>query len=274
LPKQETRRARLWTMGLRSTRSEQGSRLLLGHSPLTQVAKFALRWESPLQWQGSQKLMRWRLRAIEFCEAMGAISSSFRKVKGGSGRLNNLHHAKAQRRCGAVLLRRLCGDQIGSSNVGIWPVAPTRLQPGPVLSNDRSRKDTENPMIEVPRCRALPKLHRVTDTSHVSAPDAPLLPFRLSATGRSSACRLLCSAGHPTAPVAPPCPQLPACHLLHRTGIGRGDSSQRIRHIGSTLSKASLFCRAVSERVSRATQTRSKGFASRHRNPSRQVFRP
>jgi hypothetical protein len=57
---------------------------------------------------------------------------------------------------------------------GFWPVAPTRLQPGPVLWNDRSRKDTGNPIIEVPQCRPLPTLLRVTDTSLVSAPDDPL----------------------------------------------------------------------------------------------------
>jgi hypothetical protein len=59
----------------------------------------------------------------------------------------------------------------------LWPVTPTRLQPGPVLSNDRSRKVTGNPIIEVPQCRAVPTLHRVTDTSHVSAADDPYLPL-------------------------------------------------------------------------------------------------
>jgi hypothetical protein len=45
--------------------------------------------------------------------------------------------------------------------------APAR----PVPSNDRSRKGTGNLIVEVPQCRALPTLHRVTDTSHVSAAD-------------------------------------------------------------------------------------------------------
>jgi hypothetical protein len=85
-----------------------------------------------------------------------------------SGRSRSSHQAQP-RQGRTVKLPFVCAR--------LWPIAPTRLQPGPVLSNDRSRKDTGNPIIEVPQCRALPTLHRVNDTSHVSAADDPLQKF-------------------------------------------------------------------------------------------------